>query len=101
MEISSLLKNFLDKDGKLKAFPAKRKMKLYALYYLSGKFEPDRIYTEKEVNELLGCWHTFGDSATLRRELYDCRFIGREKNGASYWLEKAQPDLETVEKKYG
>lgn len=101
MEISSILKNFLDENGRLKAFPAKRKMKLYALCYLAGKFEPGKIYTEKEVNELLGCWHTFGDPATLRRELYQCRFIDREKSGASYWLEKIQPDPEALEKQYG
>ena len=35
------------------------------------------------------------------RELYQCRFIDREKSGASYWLEKIQPDPETLEKQYG
>ena len=47
------LKNFLNADGMLVQFPAKRKMKLEALAYLAEKFESGRKYTEKEVNELL------------------------------------------------
>ena len=39
MEPKLQLRNFLDADGKLKAFPAKRKMKLYCLFYLAEKFE--------------------------------------------------------------
>ena len=95
------LKNFLDSENRLTVFPAKRKMKLLALCYLAGKFEKDRKYTEKEVNELLGKWHTFGDPATLRRELYNHRFLDREPSGKSYWLEPVQPTMEDLEKKYG
>ena len=87
------LENFLDSEGRLKQFPAKRSAKLPALAYLAGKFEKDRKYTEREVNELLGRWHTFGDPATLRRELYDARFIDRESDGSAYWLEPVQPEL--------
>ena len=35
MELEHILRNFLDGNGKLTAFPAKRKMKLYALLYLA------------------------------------------------------------------
>ena len=84
------LKNFLDADGRLVRFPAKRKMKLEALAYLAEKFETGRKYTEKEVNELLLSWHTFRDPATLRRELYNSRFLGRDADGALYWPEKSE-----------
>ncbi len=87
------LKNFLDEDGRLIQFPAKRKMKLVALAYLAGKFVPERKYTEKEVNELLLSWHTFGDPATLRRELYNARFLGRDAGGAVYWIEKIEEKI--------
>lgn len=96
----SRLENFLDAENRLTAFPAKRKMKLQALVYLAGKFEKDKRYTEKEVNELLNRWHTFGDPATLRRELYNHMFLDREPTGATYWLEPVQPTLEELEKKY-
>lgn len=95
------LKNFLDSENRLIAFPAKRKMKLLALCYLAGKFEKDKKYTEKEVNELLNQWHTFRDPATLRRELYNLRFLDREPAGTAYWLEPVQPTMEELEKKYG
>ena len=90
------LKNFLNEDGRLKAFPAKRKMKVEALFYLAEKFEAGREYTEKEVNALLNQWHTFGDPATLRRELYDYRFLGRNPDGSRYWLEEPQPVREEI-----
>lgn len=84
------LKNFLNADGMLVQFPAKRKMKLEALAYLAEKFESGRKYTEKEVNELLLSWHIFHDPATLRRELYNNRFLGRDADGAMYWREETK-----------
>ena len=74
----SRLENFLDEQNRLTAFPAKRRVKLQALCYLAQKFEPGKIYTEKQVNVLLNQWHTFEDPATLRRELYQHRFLGRQ-----------------------
>lgn len=90
------IQNFLDSTGRLMLFPAKRKMKMYCLFYLAEKFEPTRRYTEREVNDLLLSWHTFGDPATLRRELYDYRFLDRSADGRSYWLSPQQPTPEQL-----
>lgn len=90
------LKNFLDADGRLNAFPAKHKMKVYALIFLADKLEKGRVYTEKEINDALNEWHTFGDPATLRRELYNHRFLDRDPSGRSYWLEPVQPAVENL-----
>ena len=87
------LKNFLDGQGRLTAFPAKRKRKLYALRYLADKFQPGVRYTEGEVNDILCENTTFHDPATLRRELYNNHFLGREADGKAYWLEEPQPTL--------
>lgn len=87
----NILENFLDTQGRLKTLPVKRKKKIYVLAYLAEKFEPGRIYTEREVNALLNQWHLFHDPATLRRELYDNHFLNRTQNGGSYWLEEPQP----------
>ena len=57
-----------------------------ALAYLAEKFQSGRDYSEREVNELLLQWHTFGDPATLRRELYDRGFMDRDPYGRSYRL---------------
>lgn len=96
-EIELKIKNFLDGDKRLISFPAKRKMRMWALVYLAGKLEPEKVYTEKELGELLNRWHTFGDPATLRRELFDSRFLGRDLSGRGYWLEKEQPSAEQWE----
>ena len=92
----AVLRNFLDANGKLTAFPAKRKMKVYALLYLAGKLESGREYSEREVNDILLDWHTFADPATLRRELYDYRFLDRSKDGRSYRLADVRPAPEAL-----
>ena len=96
-EVELKIKNFLDGENRLSTFPAKRKMKMWALAYLAGKLEPERVYTEKELGELLSRWHTFGDPASLRRELFDYRFVDRDLSGRGYWLRKEQPSAEEWE----
>ena len=90
------LKNFLDASGKLTGFPAKRKRKICALFYLAEKFQPDAVYTEQQINDVLLCWHTFADPATLRRELYDYGFLDRSPDGREYRLAPAQPSPEKL-----
>lgn len=90
------IRNFLDEAGRLTGFPAKRKMKIYALEHLAGKFAPGVVYTEGEVNDLLNAWHTFGDPATLRRELYDFHFLDRTSDGRRYTLASPPPDVEAM-----
>ena len=99
--MTTVLKNFLDAEGRLTAYPAKRKMKLHALSYMAGFFEQGRVYTEKEVNALLNEHHTYGDPATLRRELFNHRFISRDDYGREYRLNDDLPTVEELEKLYG
>ncbi len=96
MELTHILRNFLDANGKLMAFPAKRKMKLYALLYLAQKIPADIDFTEREINDILLDWHTFADPATLRRELYDYRFLDRSRDGKRYRLAEKQPTPEEL-----
>ena len=91
MELEHILRNFLDDNGKLTAFPAKRKMKLYALLYRRQKIPADTDFTEREINDILLDWHTFADPATLRRELYDYGFLDRSRDGKVYRLAEKQP----------
>ena len=96
MELTHILRNFLDASGKLTAFPAKRKMKIYCLFYLAQKFETEKEFTEQEINNVLLDWHTFADPATLRRELYDYRFLDRSLDGKVYRLAEKQPTPEEL-----
>lgn len=93
MELTHILRNFLNTDGKLVSFPAKRKMKLYSLLYLVQKIPADTDLSEREINDILSDWHTFADPATLRRELYDYRFLDRSRDGKTYRLASIQPTL--------
>ena len=95
-ELTHILRNFLDATGKLTAFPAKRKMKIYCLFYLAQKFESEKDYTEQEINNVLLDWHTFADPATLRRELYDYRFLDRSRDGKVYRLAQKLPTPENL-----
>ena len=90
------LRGFLDGEGRVTQFPARRKKRLAALQYLAGKFAPGRVYTEREVNEVLLFWHTFRDPATLRRKLYDFHFLNRTPDGRAYALADPQPTPEEL-----
>jgi len=96
MNLEYILRNFLDATGKLTSFPAKRKMKIYCLFYLAQKFEAEKDYTEQEINNVLLDWHTFADPATLRRELYDYGFLDRSRDGKIYSLSRKQPKPEEL-----
>ena len=96
MELTHILRNFLDTNGKLTAFPAKRKMKLYALLYLAQKIPADTDFTERELGDILLTWHSFADPATLRRELYDYGFLDRSRDGKVYRMAEKQPTPEEL-----
>lgn len=54
------------KDGRLVEIPAQRKKRVYILERLLAEFDPIKVYTEAEVNEVLRRFHD--DVCTLRRE---------------------------------
>ncbi len=68
----------------LRVFPAKEKKKFIALQVIKTVFEKDRLYTEKEISNILK--EVYFDFATLRRYLVDYHYLLREKDGSSYWL---------------
>ena len=96
MNLEYILRNFLDATEKLTSFPAKRKKKIYCLFYLAQKFEAEKDYTEQEINNVLLDWHTFADPATLRRELYNYGFLDRSRDGKIYSLSRKQPKPEEL-----
>ena len=72
MDDSSLLRliqPFLNGKMQLTAFPAKNRKKLAALWYLAGKLEPDRRYSEAELNDLLDAWSTFHDPMLISNQI--------------------------------
>lgn len=85
MQQKASIAPFLDEMGRITRLPSKRKTRLEALEYLAGKFEMKRMYTERQINEICGRWHTFGDYFLLRRELVDNGLLNREQDGSRYW----------------
>lgn len=67
--------------GKLKSIPAQRKKERIILEELVKSFEPDRIYTEREVNLILSDF--YDDFCTLRRDMISEKLMARDQSG--YW----------------
>lgn len=71
------LEMFVGNDGVISSWPSNKEEKLKVLRYLSTKFEHGREYTEKEVNYIIGRWHSFGDYFILKRNLLDYGYLFR------------------------
>lgn len=78
-----VVRDYTRKDGSLKTLPSQRKKLEAILRYVVKAFEPDRQYSEKQVNEILKRYHD--DTATLRRELVGFGLMQREGGGGAYW----------------
>jgi hypothetical protein len=78
-----VLKDFLASDGSLKEIPMQSRKLLAVLQHLVKQFEPEREYTEKQVNETLKRFHV--DTASLRRYLIDFGLMRRTVTGSKYW----------------
>jgi biotin operon repressor len=75
-----VLRDFFE-GARLKEIPASRKKRVVILRWLASQFEPNRTYSEAEVNEVIQRSHP--DTATLRRELIGSHLMQRE--GGVYW----------------
>jgi hypothetical protein len=77
---NKVLQTFI-KRGRLVQFPAQLKKRLVILRHIANEFEPDRRYTEQEVNQMLVEFNE--DVASLRRGLIELGLMAREKG--EYW----------------
>lgn len=75
------------RDGRLTSLPTRDAMIEAACAYLTDRFECDRLYDEREVNDLLA--DDAPDPATLRRLLVDRGYLGRARG--TYWRERQDP----------
>lgn len=72
---TKILRNFFE-GPRLTSIPTQRKKRVVVLQHLLERFEPNREYTEKQVNAHLKVAHD--DVATLRRELVNYGFLTRD-----------------------
>ena len=62
----------------------KEKKKYILLTFIIEKFDKNKIYSEKEINEVLE--PIYEDYAFVRRYLIDYRFLLRKNDGSEYWV---------------
>ncbi len=84
-----------DSRGRLLRWPTKYSVQTLAMWVLWTLFDGRRVYTEKEVNEVLKAANAFGDHVTLRRELINHRLMSRKSDCTDYRKLPARPDDET------
>ncbi len=82
------LKRVYDSEGKLLQYPSKRPMRIMSLINIVQKFDMDKKYTEKEVNEIIKESIAFSDIELIRREMFQYKLIGRLRDGSEYWVEE-------------
>ncbi|WP_339786987.1 DUF2087 domain-containing protein [Paenibacillus sp. FSL R7-0313] len=70
--------------GRLTTFHMQQKHKYIVLIEIAKRFETERKYSEKQVNELLKEVHD--DYVEIRRYLIDYGLLEREPDGSQYWL---------------
>lgn len=79
------LRRYLDEAGRVVIWPGKSRFRQSVFAYLAALFQPGRVYTEREVNELLLCHLACNDHASVRRDLCDLRYLARSRDGSRYW----------------
>jgi hypothetical protein len=84
----------LFRDGRLAQVPAKRKRRAGALLEVLTRFEPGRVYTEPEVNEVLVAANE--DFAYLRRELVNYHYL--ERADGRYRVVAQAPERTPIER---
>lgn len=73
-------------QGRLVQFPLKQKQKLVVLREIAKRIESDRVYSEREINEVLQA--VYDDYVMIRRYLIDYGFVDRKPDGSEYWLKQ-------------
>jgi excisionase family DNA binding protein len=68
--------NRFSKNGKFEVLPVQYKKRKYILEHILQQFELNRIYPEKEVNEVISRFHD--DYCRVRREFIDEKMMNRK-----------------------
>lgn len=74
-------------SGPMTTFHMQQKHKYIVLTEIAKRFEPQRHYTEKQVNTILEKVHD--DYVEIRRYLVDYGLLERDEDGSRYWLGSA------------
>lgn len=81
-----VLKDYLREDGRIEQLPTNRRKLDVILRYIAEHFDFGKIYTEKQVNEVIGALNE--DISGLRRDLISVGYLERKRDGSEYWRVK-------------
>lgn len=70
-------------DGRLENFPLKEKARLAVIEHISGLFQSNTQYSEREVDAILKS--VVADHTKARRYLVDYGYLRRTPDGSRYW----------------
>lgn len=90
------LARLFDEAGRLARWPSRRGLESACLWVVWSKVPARRVFTERELTEILNATHTFGDHPLLRRGLCDCGLMTRTPDGSQYRRVEAQPTAEAL-----
>jgi len=85
-----------DAQGRLIRWPSRANHQELCLWALWARIDAGRVYSERQVGELLKMNHLFGDHALLRRALYDWRLVSRTSDGREYRRTEQRPPPDAV-----
>ena len=81
-----VLKDYLREDGTIEKLPTNRRKLDVILRYISERFDFGKIYTEKQINAVIGALNE--DISGLRRDLISVGYLERKRDGSEYWRVK-------------
>lgn len=87
---------WLDRRNRVIAWPGKRSEQLAVLTVLAQRIASGRTHSEKDINTILGGAVATRDHVFFRRELVDCGFLVRTRDGSAYERPVRGPLPETL-----
>lgn len=96
IKVKRLLRYF-DAEGRFARWPKKHSHQGVCLWALWSRIPARRVFSEREISDLLQDAHLFGDHALLRRELFDRGLVARTPDGREYRRLERKPPPEAVE----
>ncbi|WP_145325749.1 DUF2087 domain-containing protein [Paenibacillus xylanexedens] len=86
-------------SGPLTTFHMQQKHKYIVLTEIAKRFDTERKYSEKQINELLK--KVYDDYVEIRRYLIDYGLMEREPDGSQYWLGSPTDQQSAQDRKQG
>lgn len=85
------LKRYLNENFQVKTLPSKLSQQELIIYYIWEFIDENKVFSEIELNKYLNRFHTFGDSALLRRYMFEYGLLSRSKDCLDY--KKLKPEI--------